>query len=386
MFNIERNFQLEKMDVKKLYRLYKSNELDISPYYQRFSNLWPDSKKRLLIDTIINGYDMPKFYFHYIIVNKNPLNPTDKRYAIIDGKQRVNALVDFIEGRLKLDVSVKWLEKPSISLKNISYTQMSQKNELKELKNRFDNFQLDVIHVNTDESDRIEEMFLRLNEGLPVNNAEKRNSMGGYLIEEINSLVKKSIFFTDKARFGNKRMEHNDLISKLCLIEAYSNLESFTKRNLDILVRNYKPKKNLNPNELMKLKNQAKVLINIVENGLLKLCEVFDDNDKLLRYRGVIPLYYLFIKRFEIKIFKRYKLFLDKFDETKMINRKIEKHKTINSTLLEFDRLNQQGAHQSKSLEIRLKIMRFYYTKNNFDFIDEMPPSEIGLDSDYESV
>lgn len=386
MFFIKRNLDLERISVLALYKLYTEKELDDSPYYQRFSDLWPIEKKRLLIDTIINGYDIPKFYFHYIISNDNTLNATNKRYAIIDGKQRLNTLVDFFNDEFDLDETVKWLENPDLKLNKVRYSDLKKSKDFLDLKSLIDNFQLDIIHINTDEFDRIEEMFLRLNEGVSVNNAEKRNSIGGYLIEGINLLVKSSDFFKTKAKFGNKRMEYQDLVAKLCLIDSSDSVESFTKKNLDSLVRKFKPKKATPEIEKKRIKLDANTLLGIVEKGLNNFAKIFEDKDEMLKSKGTIPLYYIFLKRNPDINQNKYKEFLVNFDRARTLNRKISRTEKPNTTLLQFDRLNQQGAHQARSLEIRLKIMTFYFSMGNNSFKLEMPFKEIGIDTDNESV
>ena len=386
MFYINRNTELEKISVLKLYKMYQQNEIDEAPYYQRYSELWSPEKKRLLIDTIINGYDMPKFYFHYIMSSNNELNTTSKPYAIIDGKQRINALVEFLDGDLELDESVKYLDNPELLLNKVTYKTLSKRKELWKIKEIIDNFQLDIVHINTDEFDRVEEMFLRLNEGVPVNNAEKRNSIGGFLIEEVNEVVNELDFFTKKVRFGNKRMEHQDLLLKLCLIENSDKLESFTKKNLDNLVKHFKPKKNAAPSEKSKLKIEAQTLLETVKPRLQVLSNVFEVKDDMLRYKGILPLFYLFLKNNKGVIPNRFKEFIKDFDEVRKMNRKIGKTDKPNTTLLQFDRLNQQGAHQAKSLETRLRIMDFYYNSVRNDFKNEMPLKDIGIETDDDAI
>lgn len=386
MFYIKRNTDLEKITISKLYKMYKQNEIDEAPYYQRYSGLWSPEKKRLLIDTIINGYDMPKIYFHYIMSSNNQLNTTNKKYAIIDGKQRINALVEFLNGELELDESVKYLENPELSFNKVTYKTLSTKSEFWQIKEIINSFQLDVIHITTDEFDRVEEMFLRLNEGVQVNNAEKRNSIGGLLIEEVNKMVKKFEFFTKKVRFGNNRMEHQDLVLKLCLIENSTKLESFTKKNMDSLVKYFKPKKNATPTERSKLINEAQTLLENVKNRLEVLSNVFDEKDEMLRYKSILPLFYLFLKDNPSISSKKFKEFIKNFDEIRNANRKIGKTEKPNTTLLQFDRLNQQGAHQAKSLETRLKIIDFYFSKGTNNFKDEMPLKEIGIETDDDTL
>lgn len=382
MFYINRNPELEKITISNLYKIYKLNKIDDTPYYQRYSELWTDEKKRLLIDTIINGYDIPKFYFHYILSVNNQLNSTNKEYAIIDGKQRLNALVSFLEGEFELDESVKYLKNPNLSFKKVTYKTLSTKSEFWHIKEIIDNFQLDIIHIITDEFDRVEEMFLRLNEGVPVNNAEKRNTIGGLLIEEVNILVKEFDFFTKKVRFGNKRMEHQDLALKLCLIEHSEKIESFTKKNMDNLVKHFKPKKNATLKEKSELKIEAKNLIQKVKRNLEILSKVFDEKDEMLRYKGILPLFYLFLKNNLDINTTNFKKFIKNFDITRNTNRKIGKTDKSNTTLLQFDRLNQQGAHQAKSLETRLKIIEFYFRKGLNNFTAEMPLKDIGIEMD----
>jgi hypothetical protein len=386
MFYINRNIELEKVTISKLYKMYKQNEIDDAPYYQRYSELWSPEKKRLLIDTIINGYDMPKFYFHYILSSGNKLNTTNKPYAIIDGKQRINALIEFLDGVLVLDESVKFLEKPELSFNKVTYKTIASKNEFWQIKEIIDNFQLDIIHITTDEFDRVEEMFLRLNEGVPVNNTEKRNSIGGLLIEEVNETVKELDFFTKKVKFGNKRMEHQDLLLKLCLIEHTDKLESFTKKNLDDLVKHFKPKKNAATSEKSILKSEAQILLDKVKTRLNILSQVFTEKDEMLGYKGILPLFYLFLKDNPNTNPKKFKEFIKNFDAVRNENRKIGKTQKPNTTLLQFDRLNQQGAHQAKSLETRLRIMQFYFSKGTSNFTEEMKLKDIGIETDEDTL
>jgi predicted Rossmann fold nucleotide-binding protein DprA/Smf involved in DNA uptake len=229
-------------------------------------------------------------------------------------------------------------------------------------------------------------MFLRLNEGVPVNNAEKRNSINGLLIAEVNETVKKLDFFTKKVKFGNKRMEHQDLLLKLCLIEHTDKLESFTKKNLDDLVKHFKPKKNATTSEKSILKSEAQILLDKVKTRLNILGQVFTEKDEMLRYKGILPLFYLFLKDNPNMNPKKFKDFIKNFDAVRNANRIIGKTQKPNTTLLQFDRLNQQGAHQAKSLETRLKIMQFYFSKGTNNFTEEMKLKDIGIETDDDTL
>lgn len=67
--------------------------------YQRGA-VWTPRQQKLLIDSLFRGYPIPLFYFHFKEHGSGELG--SKRYEIIDGQQRVNALASFFSGGLKL--------------------------------------------------------------------------------------------------------------------------------------------------------------------------------------------------------------------------------------------------------------------------------------------
>lgn len=75
--------------------------IDFSPSYQRLGRLWKRDQKQLLADSSLNGFDIPKFYFQFmpsISENKSKFY----NYAIIDGKQRIEAILGFINDEFPL--------------------------------------------------------------------------------------------------------------------------------------------------------------------------------------------------------------------------------------------------------------------------------------------
>ena len=54
--------ELHSNSVWKLYRMRDRIQLD--PEYQRLSDIWTLDIRQLLVDTILNGFDVPKLYLH----------------------------------------------------------------------------------------------------------------------------------------------------------------------------------------------------------------------------------------------------------------------------------------------------------------------------------
>ena len=188
------------------------NAIDEKPPYQRESFVWSPPKKELFIDSLLNGYDIPKIYFHDLR-GKRGL----KKYAIIDGKQRLHTLYEFLADGFPLAIDFKLND--DVGFDNIEkgmyFSGFSDQD-----KERFKAVSLSVVLVKDAADDDIEDLFFRLNNGEPLNGAEKRNARGGAMNELIRSLAKDK-FFTEKLRFDNKRFAHLEIAAKILLLEIF---------------------------------------------------------------------------------------------------------------------------------------------------------------------
>jgi len=347
MYKIYPINELGKQTVSKIYE--NKDRIDFAPYYQRYGGIWSPEKKKLLIDTIINEFDIPKFYFNYFIEQDNPLNINDKLYAVIDGKQRLQAIFDFLDNKYSLDNSCKIIESDT-SLRNYDFEKL--KIEFPTTAKKILSYVLDVVFIVTDEDSRLEEMFLRLNGGIALTNAEKRNAINSFLNREIRRIIIENDFFINKVRFKNPRFQHNDLLTKLLYVEYRDGLVNLGNNELETFVRD-------NAQE----DDNAVELTQRTSEVLSKFNEVFDDNDMLLKGKGVIPVYYQFLKENLQTDSTFLKSFLQEFENLRSENRKVDEQ---NNMLQEFDFFNQQGVHRKKSLEFRYRVLNLF-----FDFFKE---------------
>jgi uncharacterized protein with ParB-like and HNH nuclease domain len=63
------------------------------PIYQRTDEVWDDNKRRLLIDSILRGIDIPKLYY---------FDNQDGTFDVIDGHQRTVAIMLFLSNEFAL--------------------------------------------------------------------------------------------------------------------------------------------------------------------------------------------------------------------------------------------------------------------------------------------
>ena len=100
--------------VKNLKNMYDGkNTLQMDHVIQRQSGQWDGDKlkKSLLIHSILANYPVPPIY-----CLKEPLDEKNFSYSILDGKQRLSAAFDYIDGRYPLDV-----ETPSVVIDDVTY-------------------------------------------------------------------------------------------------------------------------------------------------------------------------------------------------------------------------------------------------------------------------
>src|SRR5437879_5332870 len=80
---------------------YTDRHLLINPEYQRGAT-WNVRQQRSLIDSILRGFVLPIFYVH-VVKTPNPFTESETITAwLVDGQQRLNAITEFMKGRLAL--------------------------------------------------------------------------------------------------------------------------------------------------------------------------------------------------------------------------------------------------------------------------------------------
>src|SRR5581483_241714 len=119
--------------------------------------LWSRRDKSYLIDSILNEYDIPKMYIADFTYGPSDLNPHNKQYAVIDGKQRFEAINDFFDGKITLNRDFQYEDDPSFRLGGLGYQDLRA--NYPEVSARFENFNLTVMTVITDEEGKINELF-----------------------------------------------------------------------------------------------------------------------------------------------------------------------------------------------------------------------------------
>lgn len=257
-------------------------QIDMEPPYQRRGRLWSQGDKGYLIDSLINGFDVPKLYLADFQTASSALNTKRLPYAIIDGKQRLEAIFDFFDGTLTLNHDFVWRANPKERVGGLSLRDLKARYPY--LAETFESETVDVMSVYASNVDDINELFIRLNRSKPLTGAEIRNAMTGDAADGIR-LVKSHPFFKETIKFKTTRGEDVNAASKLVLFEYYEKLMSTKRNDLDEFTRNRKVDR-------------------IVLEAAVRRCleyldycqEVFLPKDPLLGSAGPLPIYYWLVR------------------------------------------------------------------------------------------
>lgn len=345
-------FQILKLEPKPLiWWVSQRAKIDRKPPYQREGRLWSRADKAFLIDSILNGYDVPKMYMADFTVGVASLNKKGLPYAIIDGKQRLEAIFDFADGNLTLDGEFVLQQDPKLKLAGLGYADLSK--SYPEIADVFNTWPLSVVHIVTDEQDKIDELFVRLNRSKPLTGAEIRNAMAGP-VTELNRFLVSHELFEFAISFPKKRAQDKNAATKLLLFEYSGRPVETKKANLDRFT--------------LQAKKESRERVELASRRVLdtldRMSEIFLPHDPLLRSAGVFPVYYWFVRENDNGLDQYVREFLNAFESSRKENRELaanpHRASSADNELLTFDRFNRSTDDERSHVERhRILVRRF---------------------------
>ncbi len=182
---------------RALDKIFKRRDRYEIPEWQR-GEVWNIERKQQLIDSILRGWKLPKFYF---------LKVSEDQYEVVDGQQRLSAIYDFFSNDLALAAdTVKAYGGPT-------YKDLKTKNS-----DVFDDFEIEFDEIENATEEEIKQFFQRLQQGLPLSSSEKLNSVHSKLRDFCRAITKHS-FFGQSVELADTRLAYFDVATKTLAIE-----------------------------------------------------------------------------------------------------------------------------------------------------------------------
>jgi hypothetical protein len=165
--------------------LYKIRNKISFPVYQR-GLVWDTEKKRLLVDSIFRGIDIPKLYLQ---------KTGGEEWDCIDGHQRIQAIVGFFDGEFEYEEQT--FERLSEVEKRI-----------------FEDYKLTITEVDEINEEEVRLLFTRLQLGVPLNAGEKLNAIKSKMGEFVKKM--KDHPFINNTSIPSRRFAKEQVCAQIC--------------------------------------------------------------------------------------------------------------------------------------------------------------------------
>ena len=248
---------------RALDKVYKRRDRYEIPDWQR-EKVWDTPKKKQLIDSILRGWRLPKFYF---------LKTDEDAYEVVDGQQRLNAIFEFFDNELGID------EESIKSFGGPYYKDLKPK-----FSDAFDDFEIDFDEIEQASEEELKLFFLRLQQGLPLRSSERLNAVHSKLRNFCKSLANEP-FFRNSVTIADKRFAHFDIVTKAVAIEIEGLNAGLRYDELKALF------------ETQATFSSASAIAKRLKTSLTFLHKAFPKKDALLKTRTIVQSLLTFVCR-----------------------------------------------------------------------------------------
>ena len=136
-----------------------AGRLELRPDFQRLE-VWSSSARIMLMDTVLRGVPMPKIFVANTIRDGNTYR------VVIDGQQRLSAILDFLRDGFPLEEPYTGDERTR------KFSELDQ-----EMQNRFLSYQIDFNEALNPSDEEVREVYARVNKyTVPLNKQELRRA------------------------------------------------------------------------------------------------------------------------------------------------------------------------------------------------------------------
>lgn len=241
--------------------LYKIRNKISFPIYQR-GLVWDTEKKRLLVDSIFRGIDIPKLYLQ---------KTGDEEWDCIDGHQRIQAIVGFFDGEFKYEERTF--------------------EELEEAKKRiFEDYNLTITEVDEITEEEVRLLFTRLQLGVPLNAGEKLNAIKSNLGEFVKRM--KDHPFIENTSIPSRRFAKEQVCAQICNNSSFINkTEEFRNSKYEDLENLYRAYADF---------DLGSDTANNIMHILYKLNDIFGEEAREITNRASVVTIYLMVEEMVI--------------------------------------------------------------------------------------
>lgn len=234
-----------KITISEFFENYIQNKYNFDVEYQRRSGVWLEDKKSFLIDSIMKNYPMPPIF----MCPKVDTQSGKTKYDIVDGKQRLEAIIAFIKDKFPLtsyfaedDIFVGGAGEIEQDICGQLFSEIKKDIKFAEYIKQFWTYSINVDYLYEEDLNIVSNIFDRLNRnGEPLTRQELRNAQyhSSLILSAIKELADNDYWRERFGRLKVERMENEEFISELFFLTAKGEFFDSTPQILDDLYKDY---------------------------------------------------------------------------------------------------------------------------------------------------
>lgn len=208
--------------------MYEAGKLELTPRYQRKS-VWGAKDRKFFLDTIFNNFPCPAIYL------QKEITDTKIIYNVVDGKQRLQTVIEFYQNKLRIPSSFE-----DARLANKKWKDIESETDLKY---KFYNYPFSVEQLQCNGDVQWDEVFNRVNRNQKtLKDQELRHArFNGWFIKKAEAEAADELWKTLRISTTGreKRMQDVEFISILMLVMLEQDFVGFPQENIDKLYVKY---------------------------------------------------------------------------------------------------------------------------------------------------
>ncbi|OPZ94320.1 MAG: hypothetical protein BWY74_00664 [Firmicutes bacterium ADurb.Bin419] len=200
--------------IAEFYEKHLLGKYNYNPAYQRKSDVWNTDKKSFLIDSILKNFPIPPIFLHQRIDEKSGAT----KYDVIDGKQRLTAIVEFISNKIGLP---DYFGNDAFGDELLNGIKFAELDKYPDYKKQLWRYVISIEYIDTDKPEIIDNVFDRLNRnGEPLRKQELRKAKyhDTVLLKLIDELSNLPYWKKLLANLEIHRMEDQEFVSELLFV------------------------------------------------------------------------------------------------------------------------------------------------------------------------
>lgn len=208
-------------DLESLVRRIRAGELDLQPDFQR-DEIWDNPRRQRLIDTILRDWYVPAVH---IVVD------SEGRDVVLDGQQRLAAVRDFFDNKIKVNGSIEPPDERIQRLDGLTYDKLPD-----DVRRAVNGFSIAAIKLDDYKPQEPNELFFRLNQSYNLTPPEKRNALHGEARDQVKELVEElkenGLLTKERIGFTNSRLAYDDVIARACVALEIDDMRKHINNNV----------------------------------------------------------------------------------------------------------------------------------------------------------